>query len=71
MKIYATNITLRTVCRSCGHIFECATQFNDEPKPVEDLELFAHESVDAAGFADSMCAHCLTKKLDERTLEEN
>lgn len=59
MNIYATAVTLRTVCRTCGKIYEQSFTF-EEPIPVSDLELTAHEIVDDDGFADGECSKCLT-----------
>lgn len=62
MSIYATKLTIRAVCRTCGLIHEEEVEF-DEPIPVEDLETAAHEEIDKAGFANGECEECLLKPI--------
>jgi NAD-dependent SIR2 family protein deacetylase len=63
MNIYCTNFTVRATCHQCGAIHEENVIFG-EPVPVSELELHAHENLDAAGWANSRCNKC-----HERTLE--
>ena len=57
MNIYATAVTLRTVCRTCGEIHNEVVTF-EEPVLVSELELHAHETIDEAGYADGQCPKC-------------